>query len=77
MINKLWLGVGGLLIAVAIFGCGPKEEAATGERKSPARKAVEEVVTQDFKIYEGAKKSLGKIERESEERSKEMEKELK
>ncbi len=61
-----------LTIGLAASGCERKQPPGT---KSEARKAVEEVITQDFKIYENAKKTLGKIDRDSKERQKEIEKE--
>ncbi len=63
-----------LTIGLAASGCERKQPSSAGT-KSEARKAVEEVITQDFKIYENAKKTLGKIERDSEERQKQIEKE--
>ena len=77
MIKTSWFCAGCFLVAVAGFGCGGDEKATTGAKKSGAREAVEDVVTGDFKIYEGAKKSLEKIQRETEERMKDAEKEFK
>ena len=77
MKKKLSFGVDCLLIAAAIFGCGRQENSATGEKKRKVRETVEDVVTQDFKIYGGAKKTLQKIDRDSQERKEEIEKELK
>ncbi len=77
MTRTRWNMAGFFVIAMLVLSCGRKEESTPGEAKSKVKEAVKEVVTQDFKIYEGAKKSLGTIERESEERSKEIEKELK
>lgn len=57
---KKALGV--LVLAIIALSCGeaPKE--------NKVRQAVEEVVTQEFKLYEGAKRSLGSIEKSSQER---------
>ncbi len=51
--------LGFLAIALIITSCGgPGEE-------SKVRDAVEEVVTKDFKLYEGAKRSLEDIQKTS------------
>lgn len=54
------------LLFVLFLGCGeaPKE--------NKVRQAVENVVTQDFKAYEGAKRSLEGIEKSSQERLKDL-----
>ncbi|TAJ83853.1 hypothetical protein EPO44_16785 [bacterium] len=53
------------------FACGRKEE-----QKSKVEEAVKEAVTKEFKMYEGAKKALEKVEKEAQER-REKEKEIK
>ena len=60
--------VGIFAISAAILGCGKEEE-----KESKVKKAVEEVVTQPFKTYEGAKQRLKEIEKKAQER---VEKEL-
>ncbi len=57
---KKTLGI--LVLAIMALSCGeaPKE--------NKVRQAVEGVVTQEFKLYEGAKRSLGSIEKSSQER---------
>ena len=54
--------LGILVLSIMVLGCGeaPKE--------NKVRQAVEGVVTQEFKLYEGAKRSLGSIEKTSQER---------
>ena len=54
------------LLSMLLLSCGeaPKE--------NKVRKAVEDVVTQDFKAYEGAKRSLDGIEKSSQERLKDL-----
>ena len=59
--------LGFLAIALVISSCGGPDE------ESIIKDVVEEVVTKDFKIYKGAKRSLEDIQKTSQER---MEKEL-
>ncbi len=77
MANIRYFAAGCLVVAAVTLGCGREEKSSTEEKKSGAQRAVEQAITQDFKIYEGAKKALGKIEKESEERQEEIEKGLK
>lgn len=63
----------GVLLTV-FFGCGRKEEAPA--EKSKVEKAVQEAVTKEFKMYEGAKAALEKTAKEAQDR-KEKEKEVK
>lgn len=59
-----------LLASILVFlGCGSKKEERTGESKNKIEQAVEQAVTKEFKAYEGAKKSIGKIEKEAQERT--------
>ncbi len=53
-----------LLIPSLILGCGQTEED-----KSKIKDAVEKAVSRDLKLYEGAKKSIEKIEKETLERN--------
>jgi len=53
-----------LLIPSLILGCGQTEED-----KSKIKDAVEKALSRDLKLYEGAKKSLEKIEKETLERN--------
>ncbi|MBI2090690.1 MAG: hypothetical protein HYT78_18420 [Deltaproteobacteria bacterium] len=57
-----------VLVTVLTFltGCGDRG-GGTGE-KSKAEKAVEEVVTKEFKLYDKAKESIQKAQEESQER---------
>ena len=70
MIKNRFSRIGLLAIALLIFGCGQQEE-----QESKVKEAVEQAVTKEFKIYERAKQSLEKIEKESQER-REQEKKL-
>ena len=65
---KLYLRLSTLCFACVLLttSCNPKEEAAQGEPKSKVKEAVKDAVTQDFKLYQGAKESL----KQSEERQK-------
>jgi uncharacterized lipoprotein YehR (DUF1307 family) len=71
MIRNVYSGIGILVMALAIAGCGKKEESATDGDQSKVKEAVEKAVTREFKLYEGAKQSLEQIERQTEERRKE------
>lgn len=69
--KRIWLNtMGTLIISVILIGCGQKEG-----QESKVKRAVEEVVTKDFKAYEAAKRSLETIEMRSQER-REKEREL-
>ncbi len=63
MIKNCFSRIGLVTIVLLIFGCGGKEE-----RDSKIKEAVEQAVTKDLKIYEKAKKSLKKIEKEAQEK---------
>lgn len=70
--KRIWLKRLGMLIIFAVtFGCGEKQE-----QESKVKKAVEEVVTKEFKMYEDAKRSLERIKKKSQERG-DMERKLK
>ncbi|HEX9880182.1 MAG TPA: hypothetical protein VGB25_08320 [Candidatus Binatia bacterium] len=53
-------------LALLFLSCGeaPKE--------NKVRQAVEDVVTQDFKVYEGARRSLEGIEKSSQQRAQDL-----
>ena len=55
-----------LIFTLLVLGCGeaPKD--------NKVRQAVEEVVTQEFKVYEGAKQSLDGIDKSSQSRQEKM-----
>ena len=57
---------GVLIVTLLVAGCGeaPKD--------NKVRQAVEEVVTQDFRAYEGAKQSLDGIDKSSQKRNDQM-----
>jgi 5-carboxymethyl-2-hydroxymuconate isomerase len=62
--NKIWSNtVRALVISTFVIGCGQEED-----QKSKVKEAVEEVVTQPFKTYEGAKQKLKEIEKQTLER---------
>lgn len=62
--NKIWSNtVSALVISTFVIGCGQEED-----QKSKVKEAVEEVVTQPFKTYEGAKQKLKEIEKQTLER---------
>jgi len=60
-----------LLLFAAFLGCGQKEE-----EKSKVEQAVKEAITKEFKMYQGAKTGIEKVEKEAQER-REKEKEVK
>jgi hypothetical protein len=55
-----------LVTALVASSCSPREESPPAEAKNKVKEAVKEIVTQDFKAYEGAKESL----KDSQEKSK-------
>ncbi len=59
----------------ALFpACGQKDEGQSQAEKSKVEEAVKEAVTKEFKMYEGAKAALEKVDKESKEK---LEKEAK
>ncbi len=65
-----------LLLFPFFFACGQKDERKAAEEKSKVEQAVKEAVTKEFKMYEGAKAGMEKVEKEAQER-REKEKEVK
>ena len=65
-----------LLLFAAFLGCGQKDETKSQAEKSKIEEAVKEAVTKEFKMYEGAKAGIEKVEKEAQER-REKEKEMK
>ena len=62
--KRIWSNtVGTLAISLVVSGCGQEEG-----HESKVKDAVEEVVTQPFKTYEGAKQKLKEIENKTRER---------
>ena len=57
--NKIAL----LLLFLLFFGCGERKE-----EKSKVQEAVKEAVTKEFKLYEGVKQSLEKIQKDTKEK---------
>jgi len=60
-----------------IFGCSHKEENSPQEPKSQVKEAVKDAITQDFKIYQGAKESLKQSEEKQKSQLEQIDKELK
>ena len=61
-----YAGISLIMVAATISACGKEEDA----KDSKVRKAVEEVVTKDFKLYEGAKDKIKKATQAEEQRRK-------
>jgi hypothetical protein len=57
--------------------CSHKEENSQQESKSQIKEAVKDAVTQDFKLYQGAKDSLQRSEEKHKSELEQAEKELK
>lgn len=57
-----------LLFFLVFLGCGQKEERKAEGEKSKIEQAVEQAVTKEFKLYEGAKAALERVEKEAQER---------
>jgi hypothetical protein len=57
-----------LLPLLALIACGENDERRPPGEKSKVERAVEEAVTKEFKILQGAKRTLEKIERDTQER---------
>ena len=74
--TKIWLHGVLFVIFVAILGCGQKDENKSQAEKSKVEEAVKEAVTKEFKLYQGAKAGIEKVEKEAQER-REKEKEVK
>lgn len=53
---------------VAFLGCGQKDEQKAAGEKSKVEEAVKEAVTKEFKMYEGAKAAVDKIQKEAQEK---------
>lgn len=64
-----------VIISLLFLGC-QKTERPSGEQKSRIEEAVKDAVTKEFKMYEGAKATLEKTEKEAQQRRDE-EKEVK
>lgn len=63
-----------LLPLLTLVACGQKDEGKSQAEKSKVEEAVKEAVTKEFKMYEGAKAALEKVDKEAKER---LEKEAK
>jgi hypothetical protein len=61
---KQHLRISTLSVAAVLLmcGCSHKEENSRQEPKSQVKEAVKDAVTQDFKLYQGAKDSLKQSE---------------
>ena len=56
------------LLFALLSACGQKDEGKSQAEKSKVEEAVKEAVTKEFKMYEGAKAALEKVDKESKER---------
>ena len=59
-----------LLLLLCLPGCGGKEPSSSQE-KDKIQQAVEQAVTKELKMYEGAKQSVEKIEKEAQKQQQE------
>ncbi|HTN72134.1 MAG TPA: hypothetical protein VMO00_13725, partial [Methylomirabilota bacterium] len=61
---KRYLRIATLCFACALllYGCSHREENSQEAPKSKVKEAVKDAVTQDFKLYQGAKDSLKESE---------------
>lgn len=57
-----------LLLLPIFFACGQKDEQKAAGEKSKVEEAVKEAVTKEFKMYEGAKAAVDKIQKEAQEK---------
>lgn len=57
-----------IVITFLLIGCGQKEGAKSEAEKSKVEEAVKEAVTKELKMYESAKQTLEKIEKEAQDR---------
>ena len=60
-----------------ICGCSHKEGNSQQEPKNQVKEAVKDAVTQDFKLYQGAKESLQRSEEKHKSELQQIEKEAK
>jgi hypothetical protein len=60
-----------------ICGCSHKEGNSQREPKSQVKEAVKDAVTQDFKVYQGAKESLQRSEEKHKSELEQVDKESK
>lgn len=57
-----------LLLLPIFLSCGQKDEQKAAGEKSKVEEAVKEAVTKEFKMYEGAKAAVDKIQKEAQEK---------
>jgi len=76
---KQHLRISTLCVAAVLLmcGCSHKEESSQQEPKSQVKEAVKDAVTQDFKLYQGAKESLQRSEEKHKSELEQVDKELK
>lgn len=74
MLRTKIYGVALSLLFVLLTACGQKDEGKSQAEKSKVEEAVKQAVTKEFKMYEGAKAALEKVDKEAKER---LEKEAK
>lgn len=68
MLRTKIYGVAFSLLFVLLAACGQKDEGKSQAEKSKVEEAVKEAVTKEFKMYEGAKAALEKVDKEAKER---------
>lgn len=66
-----------LMFLLLTQGCFRSPERESDAKKSKIKEAVKEVVTQDFKSYEGAKQTLKEVDQKSRTQLEMIDKELK
>jgi len=66
-----------LCLAFLSLSCSPREDASKSEPTSKVKEAVKGVVTQDFKVYQGAKESLKQSEEKHKSELEQIDKESK
>jgi len=77
MKNSLWLISGAFACILLFSSCRAGEETPKGDAAEKVKEAVKDAVTQDFKHYEAAKKSLAESAQKSKAELDRIDKELK
>jgi len=77
MKNSLWLMSAAFACVLVFSGCRAGEEAAKSSQADKVKEAVKDVVTQDFKHLETAKKSLAESAQKGRAELNQIDKELK
>jgi hypothetical protein len=66
-----------VVVLLLMWSCSHKEENSQPESKSQIKEAVKDAVTQDFKLYQGAKESLQRSEEKHKSELEQIDKESK